>query len=184
MNSSLVDKDFFAVDTLVVARKLVGCTLQYKECKGIIVETEAYKTDAASHAITRPNTGRILVETYGKIYIYFIYGMYHCLNFTTEKHGVGAVLIRAVEPVEGIDQMFANRGKTALKNLTNGPAKIVMSFNINPKHHGEEVGRSIKVGAPVKEVEVAASPRIGISKAKDLPWRFFAKDNYYVSRTR
>ncbi len=178
--------DFFAGNTLTVARNLLGCLLVYQDCSGIIVETEAYRDDPASHAITRPKHGRMLYDTYGRIYIYFIYGMYHCLNFTTESQGVGAVLIRAVEPVDGIEAMQVRRKTGKRYNLTNGPGKLFQAFGIDAAHHGEEVGETIRVARSLSRhnVVVGQSARIGISKATDLPWRFFIKDNPYLSRPR
>lgn len=105
-----IRRDFFAGDTLEVAPALLGCTLSHDGCEGIIVETEAYKTDEASHFRTRRVQGRPLSETWGQVYVYLNYGMYHLLNFTTEKHGVGAVLIRAIEPTAGISRMAKRRG--------------------------------------------------------------------------
>lgn len=176
-------QSFFAGDTLDVARDLLGKTLAYRGCSGIIVETEAYKTDAASHALTRSKKGAPLRETYGRLYVYMIYGMYYCLNFTTERHGVGAVLIRAVEPVEGVPAMKRRRKTGVLKNLTSGPGKLCRAFGITGALHGELVGRSVRVlsnGMP--SPVIASSPRIGISKATDLEWRFFIPGNPYVSR--
>lgn len=175
--------EFFARETLEVARDLLGKIVIHKGCSGRIVETEAYKTDAASHALTRSKKGAPLRESYGTLYIYMIYGMYYCLNFTTEKKGVGAVLIRAVEPIEGIAVMRRRRGTHDLKNLASGPGKLCQAFGIGPSLHGEAVGRSVRVfpnGAP--SPPVGSSRRIGISKATDLEWRFFVPGNPYVSR--
>jgi DNA-3-methyladenine glycosylase len=179
-----IEQDFFARDTLSVARDLLGTKLIYRECEGIIVETEAYRDDPASHAITKPNKGSMLWETYGHIYIFFIYGMYHCLNFTTEKTGVGAVLIRAVEPVAGIEKMKQRRQTDKLVQLSNGPGKLFQAFGIEPSIHGEVVGRSIRLQRVLSpgNFEIARSPRIGISKAADLHWRFFIEGNKFVSK--
>ncbi len=178
-----LDKDFFASDTLEVARALLGASLTYGDCTGVIVETEAYKEDEASHAVTRPNKGVMLRETYGRIYIYLIYGMHYCLNVTTEKEGVGAVLIRAVEPRSGIEAMHKRRGNATLKNLTNGPAKLFNAFGIKPDHHGENVGDSICLeNNRQTEFEIVTGPRIGISRATELQWRFCIKGNEFLSR--
>jgi len=176
--------DFFAGDTLSVARNLLGVTLQHNGCEGIIVETEAYRDDAASHAITKPIKGAMLRETYGCIYIFFIYGMYHCLNFTTEKDGVGAVLIRAVEPTKGIAKMKQRRRTERLRNLTNGPGKLFQAFGMKPEIHGEPVGQSIRLltSSLQAEYEISSGPRIGISKATELDWRFYIKENKFVSK--
>jgi len=179
-----IQKDDFAGNTLDVAKALLGKKLIYRDCTGIIVETEAYRTDAASHYITRPRQGVMLAETYGCVYIYLIYGMYFCLNFTTEKDGIGAVLIRAVEPLTGIDQMKKRRGTKDKISLTNGPGKLTQAFAIDQTHHGEEVGKSIKLlmNSSVTNPVVARGPRIGISKSRNLPWRFWIANNPYVSK--
>ncbi len=179
-----LNKYFFVVNTISVAKALLGKVLVYGKCSGIIVETEAYRDDDASHAVTRPNKGVMLRETFGCIYIYFIYGMYHCLNFTTEENGVGAVLIRAMEPLTGFEEMTVRRHVDKNQNLTNGPGKLFNAFGFDPKHHGEEVGSSIKITEDnsVSNFEISSGPRIGISKAVDLNWRFYIKDNKFVSR--
>lgn len=176
--------DFFAGDTLAIARDLLGVTLQYNDCEGTIVETEAYRDDAASHAVTKPVKGAMLRETYGCIYIFFIYGMYHCLNVTTERDGVGAVLIRAVEPTKGIAKMKRRRGTERLRNLTNGPGKLFQAFGMRPEIHGEPVGRSIRLlrSSLPSGYQVRSGPRIGISKATDLEWRFYVAGNAFVSK--
>ncbi|RMF58315.1 MAG: DNA-3-methyladenine glycosylase [Calditrichaeota bacterium] len=182
--STRLDKEFFAQETVTVARSLLGVTMSYQGCEGIIVETEAYREDAASHAVTKPNKGALLRETYGCIYIFFIYGMYHCLNFTTEKEGVGAVLIRAVEPLRGIELMKARRGTDEVRNLTNGPGKLFTAFGFDPGLHGEPIAAHIQLRPPAAPdaLEIVSGPRVGISKARHLPWRFFVKGNHFVSR--
>jgi DNA-3-methyladenine glycosylase len=179
-----LDELFFSGNTVSVAQALLGHKLVYAQCAGIIVETEAYRDDAASHYLTRRKQGILLAETYGCVYIYLIYGMYHCLNFTTEKDGIGAVLIRAVEPVQGIAAMKIRRRRERLHDLTNGPAKVVQAFGIDPAHHGEPVGKSVQLvsGNTVGDAQIASGPRIGISKAQHLHWRFWLKDNAFVSR--
>jgi DNA-3-methyladenine glycosylase len=110
--------------------------------------------------------------------------MYHCLNFTTEKQGVGAVLIRAVEPISGIEKMQTRRKTDNPFQLTNGPGKRFQAFGINPSIHGEVVGKSIQLERYLNpgNFETSSSPRIGISKAADLHWRFFIKGNKFVSK--
>jgi DNA-3-methyladenine glycosylase len=175
--------DFFARDTLTVARELLGVKLVYNGCEGIIVETEAYKDDAASHAVTRPLKGAMLRDTHGCIYIYLIYGMYHCLNFTTEDRGVGAVLIRAIEPIAGIDAMKVRRGDLPLHSLASGPGKLFKAFGFDVALHGETIGKSIQLLKPARrKFEIISGPRIGISKATDLPWRFLVAGSQFVSR--
>jgi DNA-3-methyladenine glycosylase len=181
--SNSIPLSFFEDDTVTVARNLIGKELIYRDCSGIIVETEAYKDDAASHYVTRPKLGKMLSDTFGCVYIYLIYGMYYCLNFTTEKHGIGAVLVRGVEPRSGRDLMERRRPASKRRELTNGPAKLFLAFGLHPKHHGEKIGQNIHVvrGKEFEDDEIGTSPRIGVSKAMELPWRFFLKENEYVS---
>ncbi len=181
---SRITLGFFARNTLTVARELLGVEMAYGDCRGVIVETEAYAGDPASHAFTRPRTGLMLRETFGCVYIYQIYGMHRCLNFTSDENGPGAVLIRALEPLEGIESMMARRGTDRLRNLTSGPAKLVQALAVDPAIHGQEVGRSIRLRRfwEIQGTEVATGRRIGISKAQELPWRFWVKGNAHVSR--
>jgi len=183
--SKLLSREFFASNTLAVARALLGAEIIYRSCAGRIVETEAYRDDPASHAVTRPNKGRMLFDTYGHVYIYLIYGMYHCLNFTTERDGVGAVLIRAVEPTSGIAEMQRRRQTNPPRNLTNGPGKLFQAFGFDPAHHGELIGTTILVRAAPSNnasLDIVQSPRIGISRATQLPWRFCIKDSPFLSK--
>ena len=175
-------KEFFAAGTLSVARKLLGTELSNNECRGIIVETEAYKTDDASHYNTRRHKGKALVDTYGHVYIYLNYGMYNLLNFTTERNGIGAVLIRAVEPLEGIEFMQERRNTTDLLNLTNGPGKLCQAFGIGSELNNQIIGDSITLFHRRFKPEIEQSARIGLTKARDLDWRFFIKSNEYVSK--
>jgi DNA-3-methyladenine glycosylase len=181
MRASL-DREFFAGDTLAVARRLLGCTLAFDGCEGTIVETEGYKTDAASHFATRRIKGRPLAETFGQVYIYLNYGMYYLLNFTTERRGVGAVLIRAVEPTRGMEKMKERRGTGDLRCLTSGPGKLCVAFGITGAQNGEDVGKTIRLYPRKRVPAIGTSTRIGIRRAADLPWRFFVQDNPFVSR--
>src|SRR5829696_7961310 len=117
MIMSYLSEEFFARDTVSVARDLIGATMIVGSCEGRIVETEAYTTDAASHAVTRRNQAAAMRETFGHVYVYLIYGMYYCLNFTTERDGVGAALIRAVAPRGGIDLMIKRRRTIDVRKL-------------------------------------------------------------------
>ena len=177
-----LNRDFFAGDTLEVAKNLLGVEIAFDSCRGMIVETEAYKTDDASHFKTRRIRGNALANSYGQIYIYLNYGMYHLLNFTTEKDGIGAVLIRALEPTEGIEIMKKRRRTEKLRDLTNGPGKLCRAFGIGPDQNNEMIGQSISLYERKKKPEIASSTRIGISKATNLEWRFFIKDNKFISK--
>jgi DNA-3-methyladenine glycosylase len=179
-----LDADFFARDTLQVARDLIGVTLVVGDLEGRIVETEAYTTDAASHAVTRRKQAEIMSATFGFIYIYLIYGMYHCLNFTTERAGTGAVLVRAVEPVKGIERMMARRGTSDPLRLACGPGRLCEAFAIDLTFNARPVGSEIKLRDRTMVPEIAAAPRIGISRATELEWRFYEAGNQYVSRTQ
>jgi DNA-3-methyladenine glycosylase len=174
--------DFFARDTLAVARDLIGTTLVFESCAGRIVETEAYTDDAASHFVTRRNQAQIMRETFGHVYVYLIYGMYYCLNFTANQSGPGAVLIRAVEPVEGIEEMIRRRGTTDLRKLASGPGRLCQAFGIDLRLNGTKIGREIKVRKRSEERRVASSVRIGITSATELEWRFYEEGNRFVSR--
>jgi DNA-3-methyladenine glycosylase len=174
--------DFFARDTLDVARDLIGVTLIVGSCRGRIVETEAYTTDAASHAVTRRHKATIMSDTVGHIYVYQIYGVHYCLNFTTEHGGTGAVLIRAVEPLLGLKTMARRRGLDDLRKLATGPGCLCQAFGIDLRFNGRQIGGRLQLEPREHEPVIAMSPRVGISAAKDLPWRFFERGNPFVSR--
>jgi DNA-3-methyladenine glycosylase len=177
-------KSWFAADAVELAPKLLGKTMKYRDCSGIIVETEAYTNDPASHAYRITPRSQSMLDTYGQWYVYFTYGMHYCANITTNKDGVGAVLIRAVEPVEGIEKMKERRKTAVLKNLTSGPAKLCKAFGITVAENGLPVSGDFALyDAPeVPREHISVSGRIGISKGTELPWRFFIKGNAFVSR--
>jgi DNA-3-methyladenine glycosylase len=174
--------EFFARDTISVARDLIGTTLVVGECQGRIVETEAYTTDAASHSVTRRHQAKTMRETFGRVYVYFIYGMYYCLNFTADETGPGAVLIRAAEPLKGLEVMRRRRQTDDVRNLCSGPGRLCDAFAIDLRFNGTRIGRQIKVKARRDEPSIVTSKRIGVSQAKELEWRFYEKGNHFVSR--
>ncbi|MGH9762369.1 MAG: DNA-3-methyladenine glycosylase [Blastocatellia bacterium] len=176
-----LEKEFFARDTVTVARGLVGTTLVIGKCEGRIVETEAYTTDAASHAVTRRNQAASMTDTYGHIYVYFTYGMYYCLNFTTERNGTGAVLIRAAEPLKGIEEMSRRRETPRLKNLASGPGKLCQAFGIDLALNGKEIGKELRLRERTSDPSISSSVRIGISRATHLEWRFYEDGSPFVS---
>jgi DNA-3-methyladenine glycosylase len=151
-------------------------------CEGRIVETEAYTTDAASHSVIRRNKAAVMVETFGHIYVYFIYGMYYCLNFTTDREGPGAVLIRSVEPLKGVDLMMERRDTSDLRKLASGPGRLCEAFGIDLGMNGKRIGRDIKLRPRTRELPISSSRRIGISRATDLEWRFYETGNPHVSK--
>ncbi len=178
----LLSKEFFKQDAVIVAQKLLGKILQYKNCSGIIVETEAYKSDPASHAYKITPRSKIMLETYAKWYIYFIYGMYYCLNITTNENDVGAVLIRAVQPLEGIEIMKKRRKTDNLKNLCSGPGKLCQAFNITKKLNNTELNKTIRILDNKIKIKIVKTSRIGIKEGQELPWRFYIKNNEWISR--
>lgn len=192
-------RDFFSEDTVSVAKNLVGKELVRETECGIltarITETEAYHgpEDKASHAFGNKLTARtrVMFEAPGSVYVYLIYGMYHCLNFVTGKKGFpAAVLIRSVKPLQGISFMkkFRNRKLKNLRDMANGPSKLCMAMNINRDLNGLDSIMSnevyIKEGSRSENFEIAAKPRINIDYAKEYalkPWRFFEKGSLFLS---
>lgn len=178
---SYLGADFFARDTLTVARELIGASMQVGDCRCRLVETEAYTTDAASHSVTRRHKAAIMRETHGHIYVYSIYGMHYCLNFTTEYDGVGAVLVRAAEPLDGIDEMIRRRGTDTLRDLLRGPGRLCQALGIDLTLNGLPIGREIRLRSAEAVPVVATGPRIGITQATDLAWRFYEVGSPFVS---
>ncbi len=177
-----LDVEFFARDTLTVARELIGTTLVVGRCRCRIVETEAYTTDAASHSVMRRNKAALMRETFAHIYVYKIYGIHYCLNFTTEREGIGAVLIRAAEPLVGIGRMAERRGTGDKKKLLNGPGRLCQGLGIDLTWNTRPLGREIKLLAAETPPTIVAGPRIGITRATELEWRFCERDSPFVSR--
>jgi len=177
-----LDAEFFARDTLEVARDLIGTVLVLGSCEGRIVETEAYTTDAASHSVIRRNQSSAMRETFAHIYVFLIYGMHFCLNFTTERESVGAVIIRAAEPTRGLRLMSRRRGISRPEQLCSGPGRLCQAFGIDMSFNGEAIGRRLKLRPAIgPEPVVARSRRIGISRAVELDWRFYEAGNRFVS---
>jgi len=177
-----LSSEFFARDAISVARDLIGTIMVFDGCAGRIVETEAYTTDAASHSVMRPKQSAVMQQTFGHIYVYFIYGMYYCLNFTADSGGAGAVLIRAAEPVKGLDEMRRRRGTDDVRKLTSGPGRLCQAFGIDLSINGDRIGKRIKVKPRVTTPEITSSKRIGITRDTHLEWRFFESNNRFVSR--
>lgn len=192
-------REFYLGDALTVARALLGKRLVVAEAdgarvSGVVVETEAYMgpEDKASHARGGRRTAR--TETMfgrgGTAYVYFIYGMYFQFNVVTNVRDVPhAVLVRAVEPEEGVERMRARRPVKNDLQLTSGPGKLCVAFGIDRTFDGEDLlGRRVwleEAGRDVGAGEVVAGRRVGIDYAeefRDKPWRFWVRDNPYVSR--
>jgi len=185
-------RSFYARDTKEVAKDLLGKILVRKlaegTIKGKIVETEAYygEEDPASHAFRgKTERAKIMWEMPGTVYIYLIYGMYYLFNIVTEKKGkAGAVLIRALEPQEGIGLMKKMRKTDEIKNLTNGPGKLTQAFVItNKKHKQDLLSGSLIIEEGVREeFEIISTTRIGVNAGGQAKLRFYIKGNEFVSK--
>ena len=192
-------RQFYTRDLLTVAFELLGKILVKKEkeeiVSGRIVEVEAYdgSIDEAAHTYTgKTKRNEIMFNKGGYLYVYFTYGNHYCCNVVTGEEGKGtAILIRAIEPLEGIAAMIKNRFNRDLLNekekynLTSGPGKICQALSINKSHYGLDLtGEQIYLlDQPLIDLEnVVITKRIGIKKSVDLPWRFYIKDNPNVSR--
>jgi DNA-3-methyladenine glycosylase len=180
---------FYDRPVLEVAPELIGCVLRHGECAGVIVEAEAYhQSEPGSHAYigVRPRT-RTLFGRPGLAYVYRSYGIHACINAVTEPEGVGAaVLIRALEPIEGMDLMRARRGLERVEALCSGPGKLTQALGIELDQDGVDLAVGpITISEPPpgrSEPEVIAGTRIGLTKAAELPWRFCARDSRFLSR--
>lgn len=185
-----LDSSFYERDTPAVAKALLGCQLisrvggESATTSGVIVETEAYLGggDPGSHASKgrTPRTETMFGEP-GRAYVYLIYGMYYLLNVVTEPVGTaGAVLIRALEPVEGIDIMKERRKCQPVKNLTTGPGKLTQALGITIEHNTLDLTQDLIWIEPYTTGDVQGSSRIGVSDGQAL--RYFIKGNPFVSR--
>ncbi len=183
-------RSFYAHPTVEVARALLGKIVSRGETSGRIVETEAYLgiEDAAAHSARGiTNRTRVIFGAPGHAYVYLIYGMYECLNLVAEPEGrAGCVLIRALEPLTGLAIMRRRRpGARGVEALANGPGKLTRALGITRRHNGADVTRGrlvVSEGAEGDRFEIGVSARVGISKAADLPLRFFINGNRFVSR--
>lgn len=193
MSQKIIDKwEFLNGQASNVAPRLLGCEL-IRELDGHIirakiVETEAYdQTDVASHSYKgrTPRTD-VMFGPAGHLYVYFTYGMHYCCNIVVgEQHFGAAVLIRALEPIVGMDVMEKRRGGKSGIELTNGPAKLCQALNINRELNGHDLrnGRlRLEVQPPIAPGDITQTTRIGISHAKDVPWRFYITGNRWVSQ--
>jgi len=179
-----LSKKYFEKDAVDLAKDLLGKVIEFNGCKAMIVETEAYKDDQASHGRTVTPRSEIMLSTHGHVYVYLIYGMYNCLNFTTNKGKVGAVLIRSLEPLEGIKKMERRRKTNNLYNLCSGPGKLCQAFGITKEVNKHLVNKHIKIYSHknLSTKDIVSTKRIGITKAVSLPWRFYIKGNKFVSK--
>jgi DNA-3-methyladenine glycosylase len=179
-------RDFYARSVHDVARDLVGCLVRHGETAGRIVETESYHMDEpACHAyVGLTERTRPLFGPPGHAYVYFSYGIHSLLNAVAEPEGTGAaVLIRALEPVDGLDVMRRRRGVERATDLCSGPAKLTQALEIGLSLNGSSlIDGPIEVLERESQPRIAIGERIGITKAADLPWRFCDADSAHVSR--
>ncbi|MGD1054493.1 MAG: DNA-3-methyladenine glycosylase [Nitrososphaerales archaeon] len=185
---------FFDKYTPSVARALLGTVLvrvvDGERLSGTIVETEAYRgaRDPASHAYGgRTKRNAVMFGEGGHAYVYFSYGFHWCLNLTTEPAGrAGAVLVRAIEPIEGLEQMLRNRDLESDEHVTDGPGKLTQALGIDSTLNGEDLVTSdrlfVEEGKKVEETD--SSSRVGIRRGVAFRWRFFVKGNRFISKAR
>lgn len=196
---TIIPKEFYLQDPVKLAPKLLGKIFVRKlgdiYLTGKIVEVEAYrgKDDEAAHTYNgKTKRNEVMFREGGFLYVYFTYGMHFCANIVCGKKNEGsAILIRAVEPIDGINIMEMNRfGKTEFPYsrrilLTNGPAKFCSAFAIEKKDNGLDLTKEpifLLKGEKILKNEIVTTTRVGIKKSMDLLWRFYIKDNPYVSK--
>jgi DNA-3-methyladenine glycosylase len=181
---------FFDRSVHEVARELVGCRLLHRGCGGTIVETESYeRDDPACHAYGGPTArNEVLFGPPGRAYVYLSYGIHSLLNAVAEAEGdAAAVLIRALEPSEGLAAMRGRRGERPDRELCSGPGKLTEALGVGLEANGADLGEEPFLLAPREggwRGEVVAGPRVGITKAVDRPWRFCLAGSPFVSRPR
>jgi DNA-3-methyladenine glycosylase len=180
--------EFFDRSVHLVARELIGCRLFFAGCGGTIVEAESYeRDDPACHAyVGLTDRTEVLFGPPGRAYVYLSYGIHSLLNFVAEPEGeAAAVLIRALQPMAGIESMRERRGERPDRELCSGPGKLTEALGIGLEQNRADLGREPFLLLPPErgsEPEVVTGPRIGITKAVERPWRFCAAGNPYVSR--
>jgi DNA-3-methyladenine glycosylase len=188
--SRILPRSFYSRGTAEVARDLLGKVLMHGRTGGIIVETEAYLggKDLAAHS-SRGVTERtrVIFGPPGHAYVYFIYGMYECLNLVAEPDGTpGCVLIRALEPLAGVGLMWKRRpAAKTVEQIAAGPGRLTLAMAISRRHNGADVTRGplhVRALLQKREMKVAVTPRIGISQCADWPLRFAIAGNRFVSR--
>lgn len=176
----------FDTDPVTLARQLIGWTLLVDGVGGVIVETEAYDgDDPASHSFRGPTArNAAMFGPPGHAYVYLSYGIHWCLNAVCREAGHGAaVLIRALQPTQGLATMGERRGSTQLRLLAAGPGRVCQALGVDRSHDGLALDAAPFAWLPPGQpVEIACGPRIGISQAADLPWRFALAGSPFLSR--
>jgi DNA-3-methyladenine glycosylase len=185
-----LDTGFFARSVHTVARELIGCRLFYEGCGGTIVETESYeRDDPACHAYAGlTKRTEVLFGPPGRAYVYLSYGIHSLLNAVAEPEGqAAAVLIRAIEPTEGLKDMRKRRGNRPDNDLCSGPGKLTDALGIGLDANNADLTADPFLLLPPEPGwtgEIVTSPRVGITKAIEQPWRFSLADSEFVSRPR
>jgi DNA-3-methyladenine glycosylase len=188
----ILKREFYERPTVAVARDLLGKVLVHGQTAGMIVETEAYLGggDLAAHSARGiTDRTRVIFGPPAHAYVYFVYGMYECLNIVAEAEGQpGCVLIRALEPLAGMDTMQQRRpAARKVEDLASGPGKLTLAMGITRAQNGADVTRGplvVRAQAEPRRVEIEVTPRIGIRHCADWPLRFFVKGNRFVSGAR
>jgi DNA-3-methyladenine glycosylase len=188
---AVLGRPFFERSVQLVARDLIGCTVVHGQTAGVIVETESYHAeDPACHAFNgRTPRNEVLFGPPGHAYVYFSYGIHSLLNFVAEPEGdAAAVLIRALEPTRGLELMRRRRGLERAEDLCSGPGKLTQALGIGLELNGASLEsgpiRVLGREGRWRRARIVTAPRIGISKAQELPWRFCAAGSRCVSRPR
>jgi DNA-3-methyladenine glycosylase len=181
-----------SADAWDVAPRLLGAVLTRETndlaISGRIVEVEAYdQTDTASHSYNGQTArNSVMFGPPGFLYVYFTYGMHYCMNIVTGRPGHGsAVLVRALEPIDNIERMRQNRGDKPDLELTNGPAKLCQALAVTRTLNGHDLTKpplTLMLAPKLNPSQIVTTTRIGISRAQDQLWRFYIKDNAYVSK--
>jgi DNA-3-methyladenine glycosylase len=187
VKSRIIRTAFFQRDPITCARDLVGTELIWENCAGKIVETEAYlaKNDEACHTFSRPSAREFVERNKaGTAYIYFSYGAHWMLNALVKGEADGFVLIRALEPLRGINLMKRRRGVDDERQLCSGPGKLTQAFKITNRHHEIDLCADPQhcFVHRQSEVDVVADARIGITRSAHHPWRFTERGSKFVSR--
>ena len=179
-------RNFFARSVHEVAPELIGATLLFKGVGGVIVDVEAYHhTDPAAHSFNGPTPrNAVMFGPAGYLYVYRSYGIHWCANFVCEGPGsASAVLIRAIQPTEGLGPMRRRRGVADDRQLCSGPGKLCEAMGISRKHNGLAIDAApLAVRARASEPEIVVGIRIGITKAVELPWRYGLRGSRYLSK--
>ena len=179
-------RDFFARSVHEVAPELIGATLLVGGVGGVIVEVEAYdQEDPASHGFRGPTPrNAAMFGPPGHAYVYRSYGVHWCINVVCDVEGrAEAALLRAIEPTRGLDVMRARRGLDDPRRLCSGPGKLCQALGITRRHDGLPLDRTpFALTARTRDVEVVTGPRIGITRAAELPWRYALAGSSFLSR--